>query len=210
MKVLGILGSPRREGNTEILLDEALRGASDHGGLCEKVVLRDLKITPCLEIYKCAEDGVCAIQDEMQGLFPKIIQAERLLLASPIFFYSVPALAKAMIDRCQSLWAKKYILNLPVSPIADRKGVFIAVAATRGKKLFDGVRLTVRYFFDAIDVAYSDELFVRGADEKGEVRNQPEALKAAYDLGRRLVTDEKDRGGKKRGRQKSEIRSTKS
>ena len=192
MKVLGILGSPRREGNTEILLDEALRGASDHGGLCEKVILRDLKITPCLEIYKCAEDGVCAIQDEMQGLFPKIIQAERLLLASPIFFYSVPALAKAMIDRCQSLWVKKYILKLPVSPIADRKGVFISVAATRGKKLFDGVRLTVRYFFDAIDVAYSDELFVRGADEKGEVRDQPEALKAAYDLGRRLVTDEKD------------------
>ncbi|UCF02812.1 MAG: flavodoxin family protein [Deltaproteobacteria bacterium] len=192
MKVLGILGSPRREGNTEILLDEALRGASDHGGLCEKVILRDLKITPCLEIYKCAEDGVCAIQDEMQGLFPKIIQAERLLIASPIFFYSVPALAKAMIDRCQSLWAKKYILKLPVSPIADRKGVFISVAATRGKKLFDGVRLTIQYFFDAIDVAYSDELFVRGADEKGEVRDQPEALKAAYDLGRRLVTDKED------------------
>jgi multimeric flavodoxin WrbA len=192
MKVLGILGSPRREGNTEILLDEALRGASDYGGLCEKVILRDLKITPCLEIYKCAEDGVCAIQDEMQELFPKIIQAERLLLASPIFFYSVPALAKAMIDRCQSLWAKKYILKLPVSPIADRKGVFISVAATRGKKLFDGVRLTVRYFFDAIDVVYSDELFVRGVDEKGEVRGQPEALEAAYDLGRRLVTVEKD------------------
>lgn len=192
MKVLGILGSPRREGNTEILLDEALRGASDHGGLCEKVVLRDLKITPCLEIYQCAEDGVCAIQDEMQELFPKIIQAERLLLASPIFFYSVPALAKAMIDRCQSLWAKKYILKLPVSPIADRKGVFISVAATRGKKLFDGVRLTVQYFFDAIDVAYSDELFVRGADLKGEVRDQPEALKAAYDLGQRLVTDKED------------------
>jgi len=192
MKVLGILGSPRREGNTEILLDEALRGASDHGGLCEKIILRDLKITPCLEIYKCAEDGVCAIQDEMQGLFPKIIQAERLILASPIFFYSVPALAKAMIDRCQSLWAKKYILKLPVSPIAERKGVFISVAATRGKKLFDGVRLTVKYFFDAIDVAYSDELFVRGADEKGEVRDQPEALKAAYDLGQRLVTGKED------------------
>jgi len=192
MKVLGILGSPRREGNTEILLNEALRGASDYGGLCEKVILRDLKITPCLEIYKCAEDGVCAIQDEMQVLFPKIVQAERLILASPIFFYSVPALAKAMIDRCQSLWAKKYILKLPVSPIADRKGVFISVAATRGKKLFDGVRLTVQYFFDAIDVAYSDELFVRGADEKGEVRDQPEALKAAYDLGQRLVTNKED------------------
>lgn len=189
MKVIGILGSPRREGNTEILLDEALRGASDNGGVCEKIILRNLKITPCLEIYKCAEDGVCAIQDDMQPLFPKIVQAERLIIASPVFFYGVTGLAKAMIDRCQSLWARKYILNLPVSPIADRKGAFISVAATRGKKLFDGVRLTVKYFFDAIDVKYSDELFIRGADEKGEVKKQPEALEGAYELGRRLVTD---------------------
>ena len=192
MKVIGILGSPRREGNTEILLDEALRGASDHGGLCEKIVLRDLKITPCLEIYKCAEDGVCAIQDDMQPLFPKIVHAERLIIASPVFFYGVTGLAKAMIDRCQSLWAKKYILKLPVSPIADRQGAFISVGATRGKKLFDGVKLTVKYFFDAIDVKYSDELLIRGADEKGEVRNQPEALEASYELGRRLVTDKVD------------------
>jgi multimeric flavodoxin WrbA len=192
MKVIGILGSPRREGNTEILLDEALRGASDHGGLCEKIVLRDLKITPCLEIYKCAEDGVCAIQDDMQPLFPKIVHAERLIIASPVFFYGVTGLAKAMIDRCQSLWAKKYILKLPVSPIVDRQGAFISVGATRGKKLFDGVKLTVKYFFDAIDVKYSDELLIRGADEKGEVRNQPEALEASYELGRRLVTDKVD------------------
>lgn len=190
MKVLGILGSPRREGNTEILLDEALRGASDHGGRCEKIVLRDLKITPCLEIYKCAEDGVCAIQDDMQPLFPKIVHAERLIIASPVFFYGVTGLAKAMIDRCQSLWARKYILKLPVSPIANRQGAFISVAATQGKKLFDGVKLTVKYFFDAIDVEYSDELLVRGADEKGEVRKQPEALKESYELGRRLVTNE--------------------
>jgi multimeric flavodoxin WrbA len=189
MKVLSFLGSPRRGGNTEILLDEALRGASDHGGSCEKVVLRDLKITPCLEIYKCAKDGVCAIKDDMQDLFPKIEQAQRVIIASPIFFYSVSAWTKAMIDRCQSLWAKKYILKLPVSAVADRKGAFISVAATRGKKLFDGVRLTIKYFFDAIDVTYSDELLVRGVDDKGEVRKQEEALQRAYELGRRLVTD---------------------
>ena len=187
MKVLAILGSPRRGGNTEILLEEAIKGVSNDGGLCEKIVLRDLKITPCLEIYKCAEDGVCAIKDDMQEVFPKIEQAERLIIASPIFFYNVSALAKAMIDRCQSLWVKKYFLGLPVSPIADRKGAFISVAATRGKKLFDGARLTIRYFFDAISVIYSDELFVRGADKKGEVRNQPEVLEAAYELGRRLI-----------------------
>lgn len=187
MRVLAILGSPRRGGNTEILLDEAIRGAHDHGAACEKVVLRDLKIRPCLEIYQCAKAGVCAIQDDMQALFGKITEAQRLIIASPIFFYSVSALTKAMIDRCQSLWVKKYVLNVPISPIPDRRGAFISVAATRGKKLFDGVRLTMRYFFDAIDVVYSDELLVRGADEKGAIRERPEALEEAYALGVRLV-----------------------
>ncbi len=188
MKVLGILGSPRRGGNTEILLDEALRGASDHGGSCEKIVLRELKISPCLEIYKCTEAGICAIKDDMQTLFPKIVHAERLIFASPVFFYNVSGLAKAMIDRCQSLWVKKDILKLPVSPIADRRGALISVVAVSLKKLFDGMRLTLKYFFDAIDITYSDELLVRGADAKAEVREQPEALEAAYELGRRLVS----------------------
>jgi len=187
MRVLAVLGSPRRGGNTEILLDETIRGAYEHGGACEKVVLRDLKIRPCLEIYQCAKAGICAIQDDMQALFGKITEAERLIIASPIFFYSVSALTKAMIDRCQSLWVKKYLLKLPISALPDRRGAFISVAATRGKKLFDGVRLTMRYFFDAIDVVYSDELLVRGADEKGAIRGRPEALAEAYALGARLV-----------------------
>jgi NAD(P)H-dependent FMN reductase len=189
MKVLAILGSPRRGGNTEILLDEAVRGATDRGCGCTKIVLRDLKIRPCLEIYKCAEAGVCAIQDDMQALFAEITGADRLIIASPVFFYSVSAITKAMIDRCQSLWVKKYILKLPVSPVADRRGAFISVGATRGKRLFDGVRLTMKYFFDAIDVAYCDELLVRGADGKAEIRKQPETLEAAYRLGCRLVVD---------------------
>lgn len=188
MNVLGILGSPRRGGNTEILLDEALRGAGDRGGHCEKVVLRDLNIRPCLEIYACARTGVCAINDDMQPLYGKIVRADRLIVASPIFFYSVSALAKAMIDRCQSLWAKKYLLQLQVSPVADRRGAFISVGATQGKRLFDGVKLTMKYFFDAVDMSYSEELLVKGADAKGAVRDQPQALQGAYDLGSRLVT----------------------
>jgi multimeric flavodoxin WrbA len=195
MRVLAILGSPRRGGNTEILLDEATRGAQEHGGACEKVVLRDLKIRPCLEIYQCAKAGVCAIQDDMQALFGKITEAERLIIASPIFFYSVSALTKAMIDRCQSLWMKKYVLKLPLSRFADRRGAFISVAATRGKKLFDGVRLTMRYFFDAIDVVYSDELLVRGVDEKGAIRGRRETLEEAYALGARLVAPREEAPG---------------
>ncbi|HYA02317.1 MAG TPA: flavodoxin family protein [Syntrophobacteria bacterium] len=196
MKLLAILGSPRRGGNTEILLDEAIRGADEHGATCEKVVLRDLKIRPCLEIYQCARTGTCAIQDDMQPLYGKLTAAERLIIASPIFFYSVSALTKAMIDRCQALWAKKYLLKLPISSGRDRRGAFISVAATRGSKLFEGVRLTMRYVLDAIDVAYSDELLIRGVDEKGAIRERREALDAAYALGSRLVAGEKDPSGR--------------
>jgi multimeric flavodoxin WrbA len=187
MKLLAILGSPRRGGNTEILLDEAIRGAHERGATWEKVVLRDLKIKPCLEIYQCAQTGACAIQDDMQPLYNKLTAAERLIIASPIFFYSVSALTKAMIDRCQALWVRKYLLKLPSSSGGDRRGAFISVAATRGKRLFDGVRLTMRYFLDAIDMAYSDELLIRGVDEKGAIREHPETLEAAYALGSRLV-----------------------
>jgi multimeric flavodoxin WrbA len=187
MKLLAILGSPRRGGNTEILLDEAIRGAHERGATWEKVVLRDLKIRPCLEIYQCARTGNCAIQDDMQPLYGKLTETERLIIASPIFFYSVSGLTKAMIDRCQALWARKYRLRLPISSGKDRRGAFISVAATRGKRLFDGVRLTMRYFFDAIDVAYGDELLVPGVDEKGAIRAHPAALEAAYTLGSRLV-----------------------
>jgi multimeric flavodoxin WrbA len=196
MKLFAILGSPRRGGNTEILLDEAIRGAHERGATSEKVVLRDLKISPCLEIYQCARTGTCAIQDDMQPLYGKLTAAERLIIASPIFFYSVSALTKAMIDRCQALWAKKYLLKLPISSGGDRRGAFISVAATRGSKLFEGVRLTMKYFLDAIDVAYSDELLIRGVDEKGAIREHREALDAAYALGSRLVAREKNSSGR--------------
>lgn len=91
--------------------------------------------------------------------FRKLFRQSGCLSPFP-YFFQCSSVGKVMIDRCQSLWAKKYILKLPVSPIVDRKGIFISVAATRGKKLFDGVRLTVKYFFDAIDVIHSDKLFV--------------------------------------------------
>lgn len=188
VKLLAIQGSPRKGGNTEILLDEAIRGARDGGAQVEKVELRLLNITPCLELYECKRTGMCAIKDDMTGLYSKIDSCQRLILASPIFFYSVSAHAKAFIDRCQAGWARRYVLGKRVHSAVERKGAFIAVGATRGKRLFDGVRLTVKYFFDAVDMLYSDELLVRGVDQKGEILNYPEQLQAAYELGRRMAT----------------------
>ncbi len=186
MKVLGIMGSPRIRGNTDLLLDEALKGARNHGAQVEKIIVDKLKVSPCREYYGCLRDGDCAIRDDMDGIYPKLLHADAVIVASPIFFYGLTAQLKALIDRCQALWARKYILKQDL-PGSDRKGVFIAVGATRGKKLFDGAILTVKYFFEAIGVEYVDELLVTGVDKRGEIEEHPTALSDAFELGKRLT-----------------------
>ena len=189
MKVLGLFGSPRRGGNTEILLEEALKGAEREGAEIERLYLRDLDVTPCTECHGCDETGSCVILDGMQKIYPKLLEADVIILASPIFFYGVTAWAKALIDRSQALWAKKYLVNDPSmgKKGKKRKGFFISVGATKGQKVFEGAILTVKYFFDALNAEYTGELVYRGVDGKGEILKHPKALEQAREAGRRLV-----------------------
>jgi multimeric flavodoxin WrbA len=187
MRVLGIMGSPRRHSNTEILIDRALEGASEAGAEIEKVLVSRLKISPCLEIYACFKDGNCTIKDDMQALYENLVEADHIVFASPIFFYGVTGQAKAVIDRCQALWARRHVLGMGKEDKRVRRGVFISVGATRGEKLFDGAVLTVKYFFDAVGVAYSGDLLIRGIDNKAQIRERPTALEDAFRLGQELV-----------------------
>jgi multimeric flavodoxin WrbA len=187
MKVLGIMGSPRRQSNTDILLDKALEGAKEAGAEVEKVLVSKLKISPCLETYACRKDGNCSIKDDMQLLYKKLLEADHIVFASPIFFYGITSQAKAIIDRCQALWVRKHELGMG-EDTRMRRGVFISVGATRGKRLFDGAVLTVKYFFDAIGVKYSGDLLVRGIDDKGQIEEHPTALQDAFRLGQELVS----------------------
>jgi multimeric flavodoxin WrbA len=187
MKVLGIMGSPRRQSNTEILLDKALEGAREAGAEVEKVLVSSLNISPCLEIYACLKDGNCSIKDDMQLLYKKLLEADCIIFASPIFFYGITSQAKAVIDRCQALWARRRVLGMGKEDKRERRGVFISVGATRGAKLFDGAVLTVKYFFDAIGVKYSGDLLVRGIDDKAQINERPTALDDAFRLGQELV-----------------------
>jgi multimeric flavodoxin WrbA len=187
MKVLGIMGSPRRKSNTDILLDKALEGAKAAGAEVEKVLVSKLKISPCLEIYACRKDGNCSIKDDMQLLYEKIMETDHIAFASPIFFYGITSQAKAIIDRCQALWIRKHVLGMGKEDNRVRRGVFISVGATQGKKLFDGAVLTVKYFFDAVGVKYSGDLLVRGVDNKGQIEEHPVALEDAFCLGQELV-----------------------
>jgi multimeric flavodoxin WrbA len=188
MKVLGIMGSPRRQSNTEILLDRALAGAKKMGAEMEKVAVSELKIHPCLEIYACRKDGKCAIKDDMQQLYEKLLEADHIVFASPIFFYGLTSQAKAIVDRCQALWVRKYVLGMGKEDRRIRRGVFISVGATRGERLFDGVVLTVKYFFDAIGVTYAGDLLIRGIDGKAQIREHATALEDAFRLGQQLVS----------------------
>ena len=190
MKVLGIMGSPRRKGNTDILLDRALAGAEASGAQVEKVIVSKLRISPCRELYACLRDGNCAIKDDMQELYTKLLEADRIIFASPIFFYGITSEAKALVDRCQALWAKRHILGIVQDKEDMRKGAFISVGATRGERLFDGSILTVRYFFDAIGVKYTHELLVRGVDHKGEIKQHSAAIQDAFALGQKLVSED--------------------
>lgn len=190
MKVLGIMGSPRIKGNTDLLLEEALKGAKSQGAEVEKIVVDKLKIAPCREYMGCFKDGNCVIRDDMDAVYPKLLEADVVILASPMFFYGLSSQAKALIDRCQALWARKRILKQSL-PVGGRKGAFIAVGATKGKQLFEGSVLTMKYFFDAINVEYADELLVRGIDARGEIKQHPIALADAFELGKRLAQAKK-------------------
>jgi len=186
LKVLGIMGSPRMKGNTDLLLDQALKGAKSQGATIEKIVVDKLHIEPCREYYGCEKDGKCAIRDDMDSIYPKLLEADGVILASPMFFYGLTSQTKALIDRCQALWVKRYTLKQ--EPPGGRKGAFIAVGATKGKTLFDGSILTVKYFFDAIGVEYTEELLIRSVDKKGDIAKHSTALSEAFELGKRLAT----------------------
>ncbi len=188
-KILAIYGSPRRKGNTSELLKRSVQGATESGAQIEEIFLRDLKISPCLEIYGCKKTGRCVINDDFQNVYDKILSSHGIILASPIFFYMVSAHTKILMDRCQSLWVKKYWLkNTPIENTNNtKKGLFISAGATKGKRLFDGALLGVRYFFDAIDVDLWKSLLYRGLDLEGDVLNHPDYLEEAYNSGKELV-----------------------
>ncbi|MGD2097019.1 MAG: flavodoxin family protein [Desulfobacterales bacterium] len=193
-KIIAIYGSPRRKGNTATLLKKAVEGARDAGADVEELVLRDLKLSPCLEIYGCLEAGECAIKDDFQKVRDKILDSQGLMLASPVFFYTVSSHTKILMDRFQSLWVKKYWVDKTPSHKQNntRKGLFIAAGATRGKKLFDGMLLTVKYFFDVLDMELWKSLLFRQLDYQDDVLKHPEYLQEAYDTGKQFTAAIKD------------------
>ena len=189
MRILGIYASPRKGGNTDILLDVALREASDAGADVRRLFARDLVVPPCVGCGSCDDTGHCFMRDDFDRVIEEIDSADAMIFATPIHFYTVSAHGMALISRAQSSWARRYVLKdedvvgKPLKPAAA-----ISVAATNGKKLFDGLRLTMYYFFYAAGYSLSHDLFVPGVDNKGDILDKPDAIEKARGIGRALAT----------------------
>jgi len=187
--VLGLAGSPRKDGNTDLLLREALRGAADGGAETEFLPLRSQTIGPCVECGHCQLTGRCALHDDVDALHDKLLAADHVVIASPIFFCGISAQAKLLVDRCQCFWALKFVLRKPLfdPPRPHRRGLFISCCGSEEPWMFDGARHTVKAWLQVLALEYAGELLYSGTDSKGAILEHPTALAEAYHAGLALA-----------------------
>jgi len=171
MLVLGFQGSPRKKGNTNYLLSVLMEAAEALGAQTRIIEAAQKHIVPCLGCGFCEKKGICITKDDDMTLeiYPLLREAEVVVLATPIYFYNVPAQLKAPIDRSQTLWSRKYKLKLTDPARPYRRGFLLAQGATKGKNLFEGVELTAKYFFDAVGAEYHGSLTYRHIEAAGDM-----------------------------------------
>ncbi|MCB2145688.1 MAG: flavodoxin family protein [Deltaproteobacteria bacterium] len=182
MLILGLQGSPRKGGNTDTFLAAFLEKAAQAGAAVKTIQVARAGIVPCKGCGYCETHGTCVIADDPMSteIFGLLREADLVVAATPVFFYGISAQLKVLIDRCQTLWSRKYVYKLKDPLAATRKGLLFSVAASQGRQLFDGIHLTAKYFFDAIDAQFSHALTYRGVESKGAIR-QHEGLAADID-----------------------------
>ena len=187
MFILGLQGSPRLNGNTSILLEKFLDEARNLGAATQTIHAAKKNISPCKECGTCEKKGFCPIDDDMQEIYPLLWQADLIVMATPVFFYGATAQLKALIDRSQALWSRKYALGFSDPGRIWRKGLLLAVGATKGNNLFEGVVLTAKYFFDAVGAEFAGELTYKQVEASGDIIADPTALDDAKEMGQRLA-----------------------
>jgi len=188
VKVIAFLGSPREGGNSDLLLREAIRAVEESGSAVRLFPLNEMNIMPCQNCGGCDETGVCIYEDDMTQIYEAIRTADRVILASPIFFFGLSAQAKAMIDRCQAFWCEKYLLkkSIPAGP-HGRKGLLLLVGGMKKEIGMECSEATAKAFFRTISIPEHKTLGYLSVDAKGDIRKHPTALNEAYEAGRELV-----------------------
>ncbi len=186
VRVLCIAGSPRHHGNSEQLLDALAFGVIEAGG--EPVRLRavDAGVAPCRGCNACSKSGACVIKDGMDAVYPELDSADAIVVATPVFFATVPATLKALFDRCQPYWARRYVLHEP-RPTRKRPGAILVVGGG-GDPFGTACAVTAtRSVYAVLDVSADEVLEVVGPDAASDIASRPEALERARAIGRELV-----------------------
>jgi len=176
MLVLGLQGSPKKNGSSDYLLKHFLAEIEKMGVEIQMLDVTRMNVKPCLGCGYCEKKGFCVIDndDMAKTIYPLLRKAQVVIASSPVFFYSVTAQLKALIDRTQALWSRKYRFHLSDPLSTTRKGFFLSMGGSQGKKLFDGVHLVATYFFDAIDAGFNGSLTFPGIETSADFQNKPQ------------------------------------
>ena len=193
ISVLGIAGGTRRGGNSETLLERALAGAREAGADTEMVRLLDLTISPCIcpQSEDCMLTGVCTVLDDMQGLYSRLRSVDLIYIAFPVTFRGVPAQTKALYDRTQPMWVRKYMMGQQLRRDDEAgRALIISTADRDDPSEFDGAAQATRSWLVSLHFREAARLFVPGLVRATDVLDKPEALAEAHKLGARLVRGE--------------------
>ena len=180
MKVLGVVGSPRKGGNTDILVDRALSGAQEKGNTTQKIFLNDLIIKPCQACMSCKKTGKCAIDDDMQKVYAQVLESDCLILGTPIYWLGVTAQMKIFIDRWYALLDANYNTKLK-----GKNAVIIAVCGAPETSMTDFTIQTFEKIFSFIGIELKGKI-TTSAREKSEILKNEIVLKEAFSLGSKL------------------------
>jgi len=191
MKVIGIVGSPRRGGNTNVLVEQVLAGVRAHGIATKKVLLGELKISPCRACYSCADSGCCVIEDHFQGLLKKVFGSAGIVLGSPMYVGTVTAQMKALVDRVDC--SQVEMVRAPTGEVRFRsrhRGRFGVVVAICDLSPLTELRHCARVMEACLrDLGAKpvDELLARRLSNIGDVQKRPELLARGFRAGERLA-----------------------
>jgi len=190
MKVCGIIGSPKKHGNVDLLVSQLLKGASSQGAKTHKIFLNDLHIKPCQSCGVDPYPRYCLFDDGMKEIYAALQSCDVILLGSPVYFDTVSAQTKLMIDRCNCLMP--YVERPDGTSDFERrikkrkKGVFVAVAGTDQE--FNTIQTTVKGFFNWANIELVDTiLYPHDDNELGGVKNDKEIMSQAFEVGVRIV-----------------------
>ncbi len=190
-KLAAFAGSPRRGGNSESLLNSALAGVAEAAPRLEvrTFVLNEMNIRPCQNCGFCSRTGYCrfAETDDMKEIYEWLDNADRFILASPIYFATVSAQMKTMMDRCQAIWARKYLLKKKHRN-PDREALFLSCGGFKHDRFYRCARQVVSAWCVVNDISLAAELFYSSIDAKGSIEKHPAALAEARAAGRTLIS----------------------